>query len=132
MGKSGSKTIFLAFILIAILTACGKNSTEPGESPILGNWNLTTMKVSGADVNPDDYTKVPVKLLFSFTETGTAWYESNGKPSGSESFGWSTNGGNLNLQFPGETQKSVSYSLNGNQLIITDSSNYQYTYSKQP
>lgn len=125
------KRICLLLVIITLLPACKDNSSDPQESPLIGTWALTTMKYNNAEVNPDNYTNVPVRFLFSFTGSGTVWYETSGKSNGSAGFLWSTSGSNLTSQAPESAAKTVSFSVNGNQLTITDTENYQYIYTKE-
>lgn len=124
------KRIAVIISFLILISAC-KESTESEENPLLGTWTLTTMKVSGAVVSAADYTEVPAKLLFLHAGSGTVWYESNGKSDGSVSFVWSSSGNIITVTLEGGEGKSVTYSVNGTTLTITDSSNHQYIYTKE-
>ncbi len=124
------KKSILLLMLLVVLSSC-KNSTETMDSPLVGTWNLTTMKVNGNTVAKADYTGVPVKILFSFTGNGTIWTEDYGKASGTTDFIWSTSGSTLNMQLPGEVLKSYGYSISNSQLTITLTNGYQFIFTLQ-
>lgn len=124
------KRIAVIISLLILISAC-KELTESENNPLVGTWTLTTMRVNGTVVSAADYTDVPVKLLFLHAGSGTVWYESDGKANGSASFIWSSAGNTITVKADGEEGKNVAYSVNSTTLTITDSSNYQYIYTKQ-
>lgn len=126
------KRILPLIAVLLLLTACSKNSTESDTSPLLGNWTFTTMKVDGVEVNPDNYAEVFTKFLFSISGNGTVWIENKGKPNGSASMTWSENGSNFTIHISGRTSAATfAFSISGTKLTITDSSGYQYIYTKE-
>jgi hypothetical protein len=124
------KKIAVIISLLILISAC-KELTESENNPLIGTWTLTAMKVNGAVVSAADYSDVPVKLLLLHAGSGTVWYQSGGKDDGSASLIWSSAGNTITVKAEGEDGKSVTYSVNTTTLTITDSSNYQYIYTKQ-
>ncbi len=125
------KRTVLLLLIILLITACAKNSTEVMDSPLIGNWNLTSMNAGGTAVNKNLYTGVPVKFLFSYNGSGTVWKEDYGKAAGSSDFTWNTSGTTLTIQPAGGAQATYTYSITGSQLTITAATGEQYFFVKQ-
>jgi hypothetical protein len=105
----------------------GPSTYDPA---LFGTWSLTTMKVNGTVVNPQDLDEVPVQLQFNSDGSGTVWLEDKGNPTGSDTFNWNTS--QTQITFLGIF--TGTYSVVGNTLTITymeNSDNIELTLSKQ-
>jgi hypothetical protein len=128
------KKFAITFTPFAFVSACnGDSSTESEQPTLVGTWNLTTLRVGGVVVNPDEHNDVPVKLTFSADGTGSVWISDYGLlESSPEEFIWETQGNQLTVQFSGQTAETVSYSLSGNALTVDFwSSGDVGTYTRQ-
>ena len=117
-------------LIILLIVGCD-NSTEPSNESIIGTWNLTTMKLDGEIVNPDEHYDVVIIILFNFGGIGTVWVEDQGTDAGSIPFVWHTNGSQLTLQLEGEDAVSATYSISDNTFNLLFSDGWELIYTKQ-
>ena len=89
------KVIVSLFIFLLIISCSNNDANGPDTNSIIGTWNLTTMKVDGSTINPDEEDSIPYKIRFhSDNSTGVVWMKDYGllDPDSPMSFTWFTNG----------------------------------------
>ena len=117
------KVIVSLFIFLLIISCSNNDANGPDTNSIIGTWNLTTMKVDGSTINPDEEDSIPYKIRFhSDNSTGVVWMKDYGllDPDSPMSFTWFTNGNILTIMVEEEVVEKVSYSVSGNTFSMTE------------